>query len=302
MNGLERARLLYEQFGKKLIKEQFPQYEDRIAAGLVGHGSECFGFDDTLSLDHDYDGGFCLFLTDEDDLKIGVALSRAYNELLKEHGTDSQKTLLGGNTRGVQTINGFYARYLGGNPLKTPSQWLCVPSYAIAEATNGCVFHDPLGEFSKMREILLCGEPQDTRYKRLAARLLTMAQSGQYNYARCIAHGEAAAAQHALLLFADAAGEAVFLLNGAHAPYYKWRYRAMKNLPTLSQVANDLETLLCGCCDRQKMVEKICADIAEELRRQGLSNIGDNFLEPHAFEVFKKITDRDLSSMHILEG
>ena len=69
MNGLDLAKTLYENYGKKIIKEEFSEYEDRIAVGLVGHGSECFGFDDKLSLDHDYDGGFCLFLTDEDDIK-----------------------------------------------------------------------------------------------------------------------------------------------------------------------------------------------------------------------------------------
>lgn len=301
MSGLKAAKSLYENYGKKIIKEQFFEYEDRIAVGLVGHGSECFGFDDAMSQDHDYDGGFCLFLTDEDDVKIGVSLSRAYGEIVRDYGTVSQKSALGGNTRGVQTVNGFYARYLGGNPLKTALDWLYLPHYAIAEATNGEVFCDKLGEFSAMRQKLLTGEPEDTRLKRLAARVLTMAQTGQYNFPRCKQRLDAAAANHALYLFADAVGEAVFILNRAYAPYYKWRYRAMKNLSKLSHISDDLAALFASQ-NQQYLVEKICSDIREELIKQNLSTASEEFLEPHAFQVFSKIEDRELKNSHILEG
>ena len=49
MNGLEEAKLLYEQRGKDMLHTCFPEYEGRIAVGLAGHGSECFGYDDELS-------------------------------------------------------------------------------------------------------------------------------------------------------------------------------------------------------------------------------------------------------------
>ena len=81
MQGLEEARRLYEKYGVDMIDRLFPKWAGRIAVGLAGHGSECFGFDDELSRDHDFPEGFCLWLDDETDRAIGVQLARAYRSL-----------------------------------------------------------------------------------------------------------------------------------------------------------------------------------------------------------------------------
>lgn len=83
LKGLDLCRAYYEECGKPLIEEKYPLYKDRIAAGLIGEGSECFGFDDRYSTDHDFGPAFCLWLTDEDYREIGAALAEDYTNLPK---------------------------------------------------------------------------------------------------------------------------------------------------------------------------------------------------------------------------
>ena len=70
-----------------MLEAEFPAVADRIAAGIAGRGSECFGFDDEVSQDHDFSTGVTLWISEEDDLKYGVALNRAYKipEIAKQY-------------------------------------------------------------------------------------------------------------------------------------------------------------------------------------------------------------------------
>ena len=76
MNGMELAERYYETYGRPMLHEKYPEYETRIAVGLVGEGSECFGFDDRISRDHDFGPAFCLWLEKKDYQEIGRASCR----------------------------------------------------------------------------------------------------------------------------------------------------------------------------------------------------------------------------------
>lgn len=307
MRGLDEARQLYLQRGAQLIHERFPEYEGRIAVGLCGHGSECFGYDDELSRDHDFTPGFCLWLTAEDDRLIGVELSRAYRELHIERA--QKRSELAERSRGVNRIDLFFRRYTGsdGAP-ESWEQWLYLPSYALAEASNGQVWRDELGEFSRQRELIRTGMPEDVRLKKLAARAALMAQAGQYNFTRCIKHGQQGAAMLALTEFVKAASDMIYLLNRAHMPYYKWAFRGMEELGALSDMRPALEFLLLGENDEEGLnvkagvVEDICAAVIKELQKQRLSHGNWDYMEPHAFEITEHIQNPQIRALHIMEG
>ena len=183
--------------------------------------------------------------------------------------------------------------------------WFSVPEQGLAEATNGEVFRDDVGLFTSIRNALRYFPP-DVRKKKLAGRLLLMAQSGQYNYARCLAHGESAAAQLAVTEFVRHTLAVIFLLNERYLPYYKWQFRALRELPWLSELAQPLEFLLTTDNEeflaeqKTAMIEEIAFRIIAALQEQNLTAAVCGDLEKHAYSVNDQITDSNLRNAHIL--
>ena len=295
-----------------MLETQFPQLLPKLAVGLFGSGSECFGFDDEVSRDHDFEPGFCIFLPGEDrvDRRSAFLLERAYAKLPKEFMGFRREILLpvGGARRGVLRTGEFFAAMVGdADGQLTTAQWLTIPEEALAEAVNGEVFFDNLGEVSRIRASL-SGFPEDIRRKRLAGQLLLMGQAGQYNYNRCLRHGETAAAQLAAHEFVKSALSAAFLLNRRYQPYYKWSFRALRALPKLGNLAEALEQLIStpnGPEDipiKKRIIEDTALAVAALLREEGLSAVPDGELEAHAYAVNDRIRDGELRNMHILAG
>ena len=308
MNGLELARAYFEECGRPMLEERFPELLPFLAVGLTGSGSECFGFDDEISRDHDFEPGFCIFLPGEDvvDRRSAFLLERAYAKLPKEFRGIRREALLpvGGARRGVLRTGEFYAEKAGaadGN--LTTEQWLLIPEEALAEAVNGEIFLDGYGEVTRIRASL-ARYPEDVRRKRLAGQLLLMGQAGQYNYRRCLRHGETGAARLAAGEFVRAALAAVFLLNGRYRPYYKWSFRALRALSLLSELSSPLEGLLaCGAeaaDEAEGIVEGIAEAVCRVLRTQGLSTLEGSELEAQAYAVNDGIVDGQLRNLHVL--
>lgn len=56
--GMELCRAYFDEVGFPMLRESFSSVLDRMAVGLVGDGSECYGFDDAVSRDHDWGPAF----------------------------------------------------------------------------------------------------------------------------------------------------------------------------------------------------------------------------------------------------
>ena len=303
MKGLELSRRFYETYGAPMLSEKFPELEDKLAIGLVGDGSECFGYDDDISRDHDFEPGFCIFVPDDIDSRTEFRLERAYAKLPKSfEGVDRLKiSPVGGSRHGVIKTGDFYLAKTGSRTgFTTLEQWMTVPDSCLAAATNGEVFRDGLGEFSRIRRAFL-DMPQDVRLKKLAGHLIMAAQAGQYNYPRCVRRGDTVAAQLAMAEFANATMSMVYLLNRRYAPYYKWIHRGMKNLERLPRVAVQLEKLSRGEGEAQEIIEGICLNVSAELRRQQLTTREDTFLIDLCADMMQRIQDPKLRQTHIMQ-
>ena len=283
ISGLELSKCYYETYGKAMLKEQFPEYADRVAAGLVGHGSECLGFDDMWSKDHDFGPGFCLWFTEEDYEKVGQKMQEAYEALPKAFmGYPARNTSKrGGGRVGVLSIPEFYEEFTGNGA------WSEMEDEKLAMAVNGEVFDDPLGEFSAIREQLQNGMPFAVWKRRLANAVALTAQAGQYNYGRCKKRNDIVAANLALDEFVREGMRTAYLLNRRYMPYYKWAWRGLENLERLSELKPLFEQVLSSEGERESVVEEICARLLEELKRQNLTYGEETFLELHVERILE---------------
>ena len=310
MQGLELSRRYFETYGAPMLREQFPEWADRLAVGLVGSGSECFGFDDAVSQDHDFEPGFCIFLPEEEllDRRTAFRMERAYAALPKEYLGFSRPKLapVGGARRGVIRLGDFLEARTGSRDGSLSLDlWLRLEEQYLAEIVNGELFWPGDGVFAGIRE-RLSRQPADVRKKKLAGRLLGMAQAGQYNYPRCLAHGEPAAAQLAVGEYVRHAIAVIFLLNQRYLPYYKWQFRALRQLPLLGAEAETLELLLTTdngstmARAKQDMMENLAGTIITVLQDQGLTEAVCGDLEKHAYSVNDQIEDSALRNANIL--
>lgn len=320
-NNAERCRTFYERYGAPMIHEKFPEYERRIAVGLVGEGSDCFGFDDDISADHDYGIGFCMWLLDTDYEKTGELLQSEYQKLVLEYGTEFYARNGGGknmNTqadrfidsrRGVFRIKDFYRNILGIDFDITESAisengWLGIADDKLATAINGAVFRDDEGTFTSVRNMLKGYYPEKVWRLKLAEELHIFSQSGQYNYARMMARKDYVTANICVAQAVRSAMSIVYILNRSYAPYYKWMRRGMDGLRILSGIAPILDEI--SVTENQMQAwegasynpyevnrrdrisasfEAVAVLILSELNRQKIINGNDTFLDVYCEET-----------------
>ncbi len=245
VTGLELCRLYYEAYGKPMIASKFRAYESVIAVGLVGKGSDCFGYDDAISRDHDYGPRFVMWVTKKVYEQIGEELQEAYDQLPRSFmGVDRLETFHGRDRCGVMIIEDFYKGLLGYNlvgmlahnqenltggkeSMDTIKSWLAVHDYALAAAVNGEVFRDDEGIFTMYRDMLKEYYPKAVWYRKIAQTCALFSQSGQYNLPRMRTRGQLVAAELAKAECAKQAMKLYYLLNRTYAPHDKWLFKGM---------------------------------------------------------------------------
>lgn len=308
MKGIDLTREFYESCRQELY-ERMPEVMRSACIGLCGEGSECFVCDDETSRDHDFGAAFCLWLP---------------ADILARHGQSIMDTLLGlpktfrgvcsafgdprNARRGPQAIEDFFRFFTGlDRPPQTWREWLSIPEFQLAAATNGEIFEDNGNIFSAWRNKLLAFYPEDVRLKKLAARCMQMAQSGQYNLPRCMGRGETAAALLAMIRFAEAAISFAFLANRRYMPFYKWAPRLGRALPVLgTELGEMLDTLASHAPTGPNKnilsgsAEKFCASCALWLNENGLSDEKDAWLWAHGPEVMERVKSLEIRQLDLM--
>ncbi len=301
-------RRFYEKQVKPLIEEKFPQYAGRIAVGIAGEGSDCFGYDDFISRDHDFGTGVCLWVNDEDMETFGYMLSIAYNELAERQPGNTLTERLK-QRRGVMTIRRFYSYILGidcdtENCRLSEEDWQRLDHTCLATAVNGEVFRDDLGEFTAFRKMLLGYYPERIWKTRIVNELHKFSSALQVNYARCMSREDLVTARACRQKGVEAAMELFFLMKREYPPYYKWTYKRMTELDNegvfskliyhLAEMVSQNDAWEGRSYDPNILntndgivnaTEHLGGYIAGLLKEQGLIKRPDPYLERHVDEI-----------------
>lgn len=317
LKGLDICQKYYETYGKPMIEKNFKEYLPYMAIGLCGFGSECLGYDDYLSHDHDFGPGFCIWLPLEIYECIGQSLQQAYASLPQEFmGIRRMESAHGQGRVGVFVIEDFFQQFLFQFPHHF-NDWLYIDENALLACTNGRIFEDHYGKVTQIREALHY-YPEDIRIKKIARAAAKMAQSGQYNYARCMTRHNEVAASLALNEFIDQTLSMIYLLNKRYKPYYKWSYYGLKDchvlkdcIPLIEELVQLPSQIQFYKKERQGInrddhkvviIEKICQKVIYELQKQGLTQLDDDFLENHTYSIMQHIQDDVIKNKHVMEG
>lgn len=325
-NNLVCSRRFYEQYGRKMIHEQFGDYEDRIAVGMAGAGSDCYGFDDSISMDHDYGVGFCMWLTQTDYDDIGADINLAYEMLIQkytqEHPVSTQNARLQ-DRRGAMTIGAFYENTLGirldestvsgqeNAGFLDDNVWLTLEEQRLAEAVNGQVFRDDLGIFTRIRDGLCAYYPDRVWRMRIVKALHDFSQYAQSNYARMMGRKDAVTAMLCVQKGIESAMDLCYLLNRTYAPYYKWKYRGLSGLEGLQKISPLLAQISRLSCQEEAwkqhrydageinrkdqivmLFEQAAGMFAAELYRQQLTIDENPFLELQSRYIMQHAGDK----------
>ena len=243
----EKNHRFYNEYVAPMIREHFSEYESRIAVGIAGEGSDCFGYDDVISRDHDFGTGVCLWLSDGDMSEFGDGLDKAYNNLVEEKERSFYTERLK-ERRGVMTIHDFYSNILRINCntkdcVMTEEQWIRLDHSCLATAVNGEVYRDDMGEFTAFRKLLSGYYPDRVWRIRIAEKMHEYSANLQVNYQRCMSRGDIVAAETCRIQGMTAAMELFFLLKRTYMPFYKWSYRALTEIDETGELAKRIEEL-----------------------------------------------------------
>lgn len=314
MKGLALAKAYYDSFGSRILEaadQLDPGLSSRLSIGLAGEGSQCFGYDDAISQDHDFAPGFCVFLSDEDFQTFGPALQEVYRQLPDSFQGFTCENIIAGDRLGIIGCSDFYSRFTG--VPETNLDWLFLPESALAAATNGQIWQNGCSQFDLIRSLLSSFYPEDIRRKKIAARAAVLSQAGQYNLLRLIRREDEVAVLFAMSRFTEAAISMIHLLHRRYTPFYKWAFRSLSDMAETDPLAED-------CCRQLKkmpdvgillrqgkkedaerlafhLTETICEDIARELRGQHLSENTGSFLQDHLAEIMNGIEDLQIRTM-----
>lgn len=215
------------------------------AAGLLGWGSDVLGFDDERSTDHGWGPRLVVFVEASQVVSVRELIDQnlparfrdwpvryAWDEIAVQHHVS------------VCTLDEWLADQLGFSvgTVLTAEQWLLAPQQRLLGITAGAVYHDSVGDLTRIRSELE-RFPDDVWMWMLAAQWQRVAQEEAF-VGRAIEAGDQLGARLVCSRLSCELMRLWFLLHRTYWPYTKWFGSAFGRLPNASALGDSLTMML----------------------------------------------------------
>lgn len=316
LKGLVLSRDYYREFGH-IFPQRMADCVKELTFAKVGEGSDCFGWDDILSMDHDFGPGFCVFVSRENYAEWGEELEKVYSLLPQSYrGFDQPPQIKGAPRYGVLVTEEFFSRilelsedecaYLTAHETLPEETFLRLSDWQLCTVTNGEIFDGENTSFIRIYQTLKKGYPEKVRLRKMAQLLGECCQDGQYNYQRLMRRGDLYGAMLMQQSFAEKVIGFLYLVNRRYAPHRKWLIRGTeqfeKGQTLLKQVKELMEMKPDAASYAQRetvewigktneddqvlqTIEEIARGIVELLGSEGITTSKEPYLEKHIPEL-----------------
>ncbi|MDA0337037.1 MAG: DUF4037 domain-containing protein [bacterium] len=266
---VDTSHRFFADIVRPLLERHFPDVAAQMACGVFGYGSEALYLDDDLSRDHHWGLRVDILLPDAiHRQRSSEILARIVPELPGEFdGIALRDAHVSGHGLAPESLQAFLQRTIGLHDVpQTHAEWLDVPEVDIIHVTNGELWHDPSGEFSRIRAALLEYYPEPVWLRRISHWCRYASGMGIYALNRAVLRDNLVYAYTAFSHCIKWSIELAFLLERTYFPYDKWLYPTFQRLPLAQRMDPLIIEAVRGDTSWPRRVELLggLADILDE--------------------------------------
>jgi uncharacterized protein DUF4037 len=217
----------------------------RHSAALIGYGSQVLGYDTERSIDHGWGPRLAVWVEEHAvepaRLAIDASLPDSHDDWPIRYGWDAYPVR---HYVGVSTAHDWLRLHLGFDPREECSlvDWLATPQELLLEVVRGAVYHDALGELTRVRE-QLAYFPDDVWRWMLACQWQRVAQEEPF-VGRTSEVGDETGSRVLTARLARMVMQLWFLYEREYWPYTKWFGHAFSRLSRADELQRHLDAAL----------------------------------------------------------
>jgi Domain of unknown function (DUF4037) len=233
---IDDSRDFWAEVVLPLLQRHFPDETAQMAAGFFGYGSDVLRLDDQYSTDHHFGLRVNILMPEAVRAARGAAvedgLAAHLPQVWRGQGLREGYT----RTKGVElaSLEQHLRATIGlDRPPESLPEWLKIPEEDITHVVAGEVWHDPLGQFSAVRQALGAYYPEPVRLRRLAHWCRYFSGMGVYALKRALLRDNILYASTTFARSLRWGVQMAFMLDRQYYPYDKWLTGMFHRLPRM---------------------------------------------------------------------